>query len=155
MKRVAIVLVLTLCAVSSLFAVSAEDVSSESIATMLSEAGYNAWIDEEGDVTVTDQYGMEYWIMAYPEENRLWIQSGWTASDEITSKDAYSLVNESNRNLFFARCWYEPMSRTFYADYDLLYPSSGLDADFLASFLEEFFLAADIFTDYLIGEGAL
>ena len=155
MKRVAIVLVLMLCAVSSLFAVAAEDVSSENIATMLSEAGYNAWVDVEGDVTVTDQYGMEYWIMAYPEENRLWIQSGWTAADEITSRDAYNLVNESNRNLFFARCWYEPVSRTFYADYDFLYPSSGLDADFLASFLEEFFLAADIFTDYLIGEGAL
>ena len=155
MRRLLLVSALIAAAVSGLSAIPAEDVSSESIIALLSERGYDSYADQDGDAVVTDQYGMEYWIIAYPEEHRLWIQSGWLAADDISSRDAYSLVNESNRNLLFARCWYEPMARTFYCDYDLMYSDAGIDDDLLIALIEEFFSAADWYTDYLIGEGAM
>ena len=141
--------------ISPLAAMSGEEVNAENLTALLSDAGYESYIDEDGDTAFKDQYGMEYWIIAYPEENRIWIQSCWLASDDITSREAYGLVNESNRNLLFARCWYEPMVRTFYCDYDLMYPADGLDDDLLISMVNNFFLAADWYTDYLLGEGAI
>ena len=95
---------IALFAVSGLSAIPAENVSADSILSLLLERGYDAALDADGDVAVYDQYGMEYWIIAYPDENRIWIQSCWLAADGITSREAYSLVNESNRNLLFARC---------------------------------------------------
>ena len=47
------------------------------------------------------------------------------------------------------------MVRTFYCDYDLMYPADGLDDDLLISMVNNFFLAADWYTDYLLGEGAI
>ena len=155
MRRFLLIVSIALFAVLGLSAIPAENVNADSILSLLLERGYDAALDADGDVAVYDQYGMEYWIIAYPEENRIWIQSCWLASDDITSREAYGLVNESNRNLLFARCWYEPMVRTFYCDYDLMYPADGLDDDLLISMVNNFFLAADWYTDYLLGEGAI
>ena len=137
------------------FALSPEEITSENLVAILSDNGYTAYVDEDGDTAVEDQYGMVYYMISYPEENRLWIQAGWTASDEVRSNDANRMVNECNSSLFLIRCFYDSMYRTFYCDYDLYYPESGLDDGFLISIIEEFFSQADLYTDYLIGEGAL
>ena len=156
MKKI-IVFVFAFFALSSasLFAMSAADVSSDSIVALLADNGYAAYIDGEGDVAVEDQYGMEYWIIPYPYENRIWIQSGWGAADDVKSSDANRVVNECNNNLFLIRCSYSPMYRTFYCDYDFCYSDSGFDDSLLLSIIDDFFSQADIYTDYLIGEGMI
>ena len=78
-------LLLSMAAALSLPAMTAEEVTPENLAAALSAAGYEAYIDADGDAAVLDQYGMEYWIISYPEENRLWIQRGWAAADGISS----------------------------------------------------------------------
>ena len=148
-------LLLSMAAALSLPAMTAEEVTPENLAAALSAAGYEAYIDADGDAAVLDQYGMEYWIISYPEENRLWIQRGWAAADGISSSTAYSLMNESNRQMQLIRSFYEPMSRIFCCDYDLYYPASGLDDAFFVSIMEAFFAQAGFLTDYLIGEGAI
>lgn len=155
MKRLIVFLMLTITVLTPLLALDAEEITPENIAVLLTEAGIHAYVDEEDDVTVTDQYGINYWIVSYPEENRLWIQSGWTAADGVTTKDAAVLCNEANNVLIMLRCWYEPLLRTFYADYDLFYPEAGVDNELLIRIVEEFLIKADIYTDYLVGEGAI
>ena len=155
MKRNALIFILIFISASSLFALSKEEINSENIASLLLDAGFKAYVDDEGDVTVHDEYDMKYWIIHYPEENMLFIQSGWNAKDGIDSEKAYPLVNESNRTLFLIRCWYDPVSRAFYADYDFHYPKEGLNDALLIDILAIFFESSDEYTDYLIGENAI
>ncbi len=156
MKKILLSFIIVLVSVSaSLSAIPASDVSSESIAALLYGNGYSAYVDEDGDVTVEDQYGMDYWIIPYADENRIWIQSGWSAADDVKSSDANRIVNECNNNLFLIRCSYSSMYRTFYCDYDFCYSDSGFDDALLISIIDYFFSQADIYTDYLIGEGMI
>ena len=83
MKRNALIFILIFISASSLFALSKEEINSENIASLLLDAGFKAYVDDEGDVTVHDEYDMKYWIIHYPEENMLFIQSGWNAKDGI------------------------------------------------------------------------
>ena len=155
MRKIILLLVAAFSFISPLFAISSDDVSAESIVSLLSDNGFSSYIDEDGDVTVEDQYGMEYWIMLFPEEGRLWIQSGWGASADVKSADANRIVNECNNSLYLIRCSYDPMYRTFYCDYDFYYHESGIDDGLLVSIISIFFDQADVYTDYLIGEGAI
>lgn len=148
MKRLILALILLTVTIISTYSISPDE-----IAAMLPE--YGAYVDEDGDVSFNDQYGMEYWIATdYPEEGMLYIQSGWIAAPDVTSAKAYELVNESNRTMFLIRCYYEPLSRSFYADYLMPY-NENMDAALLSATVEDFLEECDIFTDYLIGEEAL
>ncbi len=151
MKKALIVISILLAAVSPLFALDAEDVTAENIASILKNAGLDAEVDEEGDVAITDQYDYLYWIIAYPEEKRLWIESGWPAYGDVSTSDAARIVNDANSNLIMLRAWYEPVPGTFYADYDFFY-SDILDEDLLVEVVEFFLTQADVYTDYLISE---
>ena len=155
MKKICIAIFLLFASLSSLLAIPSGEISSESLALLLSDNGCTAYVDEEGDVTVEDQYGMEYWIMHFPSERRIWIQSGWAAADGVRNADASRLVNECNNLLLLIRCFYSSMYRTFYCDYDLYYGEDGLDDALFVSIMQTFFEQADIYTDYLIGEDAI
>lgn len=156
MKKILLSFIIVLVSVSaSLSAIPASDVSSESIAALLDGNGYSAYVDEDGDVTVEDQYGMDYWIIPYADENRIYIQSGWIAADGVKSNDANRAVNECNSSFYLVRCFYEPMYGTFYCDYDFYYPEAGFDDALFMSIINIFFEQADIYTDYLIGEGMI
>ena len=135
---------------------AAEAVTSESLVSILQGAGYEAFVDEEGDASFYDQYEMLYWATPdYPEENSIYIQSGWSATENVTSDEAYKIANEGNRQVFTIRCFYEPLTRTFYTDYTLRYPETELDEEVFLRTVESFLSEADTYTDYLIGEGAL
>ena len=153
MRRIFIIMVLLLI-VSPLFALTVDEVTSENIVSLLSEAGYFAYVDEDGDVAFEDQYGMVYYIIHIPEEQRLWIQCSWYASDSIDSITAFWLMNECNSNLSIVRGWYVPIEHSFYWDYDLMYGDAGLDASLLVSVIDAFVFQSDILTDFLISEGA-
>ena len=157
MKRIITAILAMTAAVGSLFAMTADEVSPENIVALLQDNGYDAEIDEDGDAAFYDEYGMMYWIILdSSEKNSLLIQSGWSATDEITSRDAFRLANEGNRQMHTIRCYYEPLQRAFYADYTMLYSEeSGLDESTLLRVVEDFLEEADTYTDYLLGEGAM
>ena len=140
--------------VSPLFALTVGEITSESIVSLLSEAGYVSYVDEDGDVAFEDQYGMVYYIIHVPEDHRLWIQCSWYASDSIDSITAFRLMNECNSNLSIVRGWYEPMAHSFYWDYDLMYGEAGIEDALLVSVVDAFVQQSDILTDFLISEGA-
>ena len=75
MRRFLLIVSIALFAVLGLSAIPAENVNADSILSLLLERGYDAALDADGDVAVYDQYGMEYWIIAYPEEK---IGSGYS-----------------------------------------------------------------------------
>ncbi len=155
-RKTLIIITMAFLLLSPLAAMSGEEVNAENLTALLSDAGYESYIDEDGDTAFKDQYGMEYWIICgYPEENCLYIQSGWSASPETVSETAFKLANEGNRTMFTARCYYEPMERAFYADYTLRYSDAGIDDAALLSTVEAFLSDSDVFTDFLIGEGAM
>ncbi len=156
MKKIIFVSALLFLLLIPLAAMSVEDVNAENLEALFSNAGYETYIDEYGDPIITDQYGMEYWIlMDYVSDGMILIQSGWGATENVTSEKAYELMNESNRMMFTIRCYYEPAKRTFYADYALPISADGIDDDVLLRSMEDFLEESDVFTDYLIGEGAM
>lgn len=155
MKRLILIIFIVFLSLSSVSALPTADVNSENLVTILKEAGYKASIDQDGDVELLDQYDMRYWICSIPEEHRLYMQSGWNAAANISSEKAYALVNEGNRTQYLIRSWYEPLMRTFYSDYDFIYSENEFDEDLFLQMVEDFLYQADIYTDYLIGEGAL
>lgn len=148
------ILILAISACMTLGAI--DEVNSENIAGLLQAAGYDAYVDDDGDVAFYDEYDMLYWATpGYPDENSVYIQSGWVAASDIKSPDAFRLTNESNRQMFTIRCYYEPLTRTFYADYIIKYPETGLDEDLFIETISSFLAEADTYTSYLIGEGAI
>ena len=153
MRRITIIVLLLLLA-CPLFALSTDEITSENLVSLLSDAGYAAYVDEDGDVAFEDQYGFVYYMIHIPEDRRLWIQCSWYASDSIDSITAFRLMNECNANLAIVRGWYVPIDHTFFWDYDLLYGESGLDEGLLVSVIDAFIQQSDILTDFLISEGA-
>lgn len=153
MRKILTTIVL-LAASLPLLALSCDDISSENLVSLLEDAGYTARVDEEGDVEFEDSYGMVYYIVHVPSERRLWIQCGWYASDWVDSSSAFRLMNECNSSLTVVRGWYEPLSHSFFWDYDLLYSEAGLDDDLFIYAVASFVRQSDILTDFLISEGA-
>lgn len=154
-KCVLSILVILFMCLSQISAIAAEDVSAESLASLLSDAGYSSYVDEEGDVIFKDDYGLEYWVIAdYLEENKVFIQGAWLAEDNVTSNEANRLMNECNSKMYTIRSYYEPLSRAFFIDYALYYGEILEDTVFL-SVIADFLYESDIFTDYLIGEKAI
>lgn len=138
-----------------LSALSCEDVTAVNLVPILQEAGYDAVADASGDVEFLDQYDMSYWISIDPGECHLYFSSAWAAADGINSETACRLMNESNRQFFFIRAYYDPVYRVFCCDYDLLYSEDGLDETVFLDFVRKFLDQADIYTDYLMAEGAI
>ena len=155
MRKVILMLLSFFLLPAALSALDADDVTSVNLVTLLSDAGYAASVDEDGDVEVQDQYGMSYYIIIYPDECRLWIQGGWYASGRMDSITAFRLMNECNSNMVMIRGFYEPMAHTFYCDYDMYYSEIGLDDALFIDVVEAFFAQADWFTDYLLSENAI
>lgn len=120
----------------------------------MQNAGYEAKVDQDGDVEFQDQYEMYYWITCSPAEGRLYIQSGWPAAIEVSSEKAYRIVNDSNSRFYLIRTFYDSAYRIFYCDYDFFYPDNFDEALFL-KVVEKFLSFSDVFTDYLIGEDVI
>lgn len=139
-----------------LSAIEHEAISPEDIAELLSKAGYEAYVDQDGDAAFFDEYGMEYWIfLDSPDADQLMIQSAWAAAAGITADEANRIANESNRMVFTIRCYFEPLYRTFFADYTLPFSERGLDDEAFIKAIGSFVYESDLYTDYLIAEGAL
>ena len=153
MKKIFCVLILLMVSLS-LSAVPSGEVTPEYLAKVMQNAGYEANVDQDGDVEFQDQYEMYYWITCSPAENRLYIQSGWPATDGISSEKAYKIVNDANIRYYLIRSFYDSAYRTFYCDYDFFYADDFDEGLFLRA-IEEFLYYSDIFTDALIGEGAI
>ena len=131
-------------------------ISPEGIVDLLSTAGYEAYVDQDGDAVFFDEYGMEYWIfLDYPDADQLMIQSAWAASAGVTIDDANRIANESNRMVFTIRCYFEPLYRTFFADYTLPFSERGLDDEAFIKAIDSFVYESDLYTDHLLAEGAL
>ena len=131
-------------------------ISPEGIVDLLSTAGYEAYVDQDGDAAFFDEYGMEYWIfLGYPDADQLMIQSAWAASAGVTTDEANRIVNESNRMVFTIRCCFEPLYRTFFADYTLPFSERGLDDEAFIKAIDSFVYESDLYTDHLLAEGAL
>lgn len=131
-------------------------ISPEGIVDLLSTAGYEAYVDQDGDAAFFDEYGMEYWIfLGYPDADQLMIQSAWAASAGVTTDEANRIVNESNRMVFTIRCYFEPLYRTFFADYTLPFSERGLDDEAFIKAIDSFVYESDLYTDHLLAEGAL
>ncbi len=131
-------------------------ISPEGIVELLSKAGYEAYVDQDGDAVFFDEYGMEYWIfLDYPDANQLMIQSAWAASAGVTTDEANRIANESNRMVFTIRCYFEPLYRTFFADYTLPFSERGLDDEAFIKAIDSFVYESDLYTDHLLAEGAL
>ena len=131
-------------------------ISPEGIVELLSKAGYEAYVDQDGDAAFFDEYGMEYWIfLDYPDADQLMIQSAWAASAGVTTDEANRIVNESNRMVFTIRCYFEPLYRTFFADYTLPFSERGLDDEAFIKAIDSFVYESDLYTDHLLAEGAL
>ncbi|HIS13047.1 MAG TPA: hypothetical protein IAA76_00490 [Candidatus Ornithospirochaeta stercorigallinarum] len=150
MKKIVCVLILLTVSLS-LFSASNEGVTPEYLVEVMQNAGYEAKVDQDGDVEFLDQYEMYYWITCSPAEGRLYIQSGWPAAIGVSSEKAYKIVNESNSRFYLIRTFYDSAYRTFYCDYDFYYPDIFDEALFL-KVIENFLSFSDVFTDYLIGE---
>ncbi len=131
-------------------------ISPEGIVDLLSTAGYEAYVDQDGDAAFFDEYGMEYWIfLGYPDADQLMIQSAWAASAGVTTDEANRIANESNRMVFTIRCYFEPLYRTFFADYTLPFSERGLDDEAFIKAIDSFVYESDLYTDHLLAEGAL
>ena len=131
-------------------------ISPEGIVELLSKAGYEAYVDQDGDAVFFDEYGMEYWIfLDYPDADQLMIQSAWAASAGVTTDEANRIANESNRMVFTIRCYFEPLYRTFFADYTLPFSERGLDDEAFIKAIDSFVYESDLYTDHLLAEGAL
>lgn len=131
-------------------------ISPEGIVELLSKAGYEAYVDQDGDAVFFDEYGMEYWIfLDYPDANQLMIQSAWAAAAGIATDEANRIANESNRMVFTIRCYFEPLYRTFFADYTLPFSERGLDDEAFIKAIDSFVYESDLYTDHLLAEGAL
>ena len=131
-------------------------ISPEGIVELLSKAGYEAYVDQDGDAAFFDEYGMEYWIfLDYPDADQLMIQSAWAAAAGIATDEANRIANESNRMVFTIRCYFEPLYRTFFADYTLPFSEQGLDDEAFIKAIDSFVYESDLYTDHLLAEGAL
>lgn len=153
MKKIVCVLILLTVSLS-LFSASNGIVTPEYLAEVMQNAGYEAKVDQDGDVEFLDQYEMYYWITCSPTEGRLYIQSGWPAAIGVSSEKAYKIVNDSNSRFYLIRTFYDSAYRTFYCDYDFYYPDIFDEALFL-KVIGNFLSFSDVFTDYLIGEEAI
>ena len=108
------------------------------------------------DAVFFDEYGMEYWIfLDYPDADQLMIQSAWAASAGVTTDEANRIANESNRMVFTIRCYFEPLYKTFFADYTLPFSERGLDDEAFIKAIDSFVYESDLYTDHLLAEGAL
>ena len=131
-------------------------ISPEGIVELLSKAGYEAYVDQDGDAAFFDEYGMEYWIfLDYPDADQLMIQSAWAAAAGIATDAANRIANESNRMVFTIRCYFEPLYKTFFADYTLPFSEQGLDDEAFIKAIDSFVYESDLYTDHLLAEGAL
>ena len=131
-------------------------ISPEGIVELLSKAGYEAYVDQDGDAAFFDEYGMEYWIfLDYPDADQLMIQSAWAAAAGIATDEANRIANESNRMVFTIRCYFEPLYKTFFADYTLPFSEQGLDDEAFIKAIDSFVYESDLYTDHLLAEGAL
>ena len=137
-------------------AMAYESITAENLSSMLSSAGIVSYTDEDGDAVFQDGYGMEYWIILdFPEKDYMMIQSAWSAADGVSPDTAVRLTNECNRMMSIIRCWYEPVARIFYADYVFPYTESGIDDNAFLMIIRDFMDESDVYTDYLIAEGAM
>lgn len=123
MKKIVCFLLLLTVSLS-LFSTSNEGVTPEYLVEVMQNAGYEAKVDQDGDVEFQDQYEMYYWITCSPAEGRLYIQSGWPAAIEVSSEKAYRIVNDSNSRFYLIRTFYDSAYRIFYCDYDFFYPDN-------------------------------
>ena len=153
MKKIVCFLILLTVSLS-LFSASNGIVTPEYLAEVMQNAGYEAKVDQDGDVEFLDQYEMYYWITCSPAEGRLYIQSGWPAALGVSSEKAYKIVNDSNSRFYLIRTFYDSAYRTFYCDYDFYYPDIFDEVLFL-KVIGNFLSFSDVFTDYLIGEEAI
>ena len=124
MKKIVCFLILLTVSLS-LFSASNGIVTPEYLAEVMQNAGYEAKVDQDGDVEFLDQYEMYYWITCSPSEGRLYIQSGWPAALGVSSEKAYKIVNDSNSRFYLIRTFYDSAYRTFYCDYDFYYPNTN------------------------------
>lgn len=155
-RRIFLIIALLALLLLPASAMAYESITAENLSSLLSSAGIVSYIDEDGDAVFQDGYGMEYWIILdFPEKDYMMIQSAWSAADGVSPDMAARMINECNRLMSIIRCWYEPVSRTFYADYVFPYKESGIDDDAFLMIIRDFMDESDVYTDYLIAEGAM
>lgn len=155
-RRIFLIIALLALLLLPASAMAYESITAENLSSLLSSAGIVSYVDEDGDAVFQDGYGMEYWIILdFPEKDYMIIQSAWSAADGVLPDTAVRLTNECNRMMSIIRCWYEPVARIFYADYVFPYTESGIDDEAFLMIIRDFMDESDVYTDYLIAEGAM
>ena len=155
-RRIFLIIAALLLLLLPASAMDYESITAENLSSLLSGAGIVSYTDEEGDAAFQDEYGMEYWIILdFPEKGYMMIQSAWSAADGVSADMAVRMINECNRVMSIIRCWYEPIARAFYADYVFPYTEAGFDDDAFLMIIRDFMDESDVYTDYLIAEGAM
>ena len=151
-RRILLVAALIVLAAMPLLALPAEDVNAENLVSILTGNGYEAWIDDDGDVMFRDQYDLKYWIIIDPSSHRMLLQSGWSGGD-LTNQRAVQMMNECNNEFIMLRCYHRTFSGGLIIEYCFQYSDAGLDEKAFILAVEGFLDEADTFTDYLIAEG--
>lgn len=154
-KKILLISTILIIALAPLFALDADEITSEALASLLTSAGYSATVDDYGDVGFMDSWGIYYWVLHFPAEREIVFQSAWAASENLGAGRAWQKANEANGSFSLIRAWYEPFANAFYVDYELLYPESGLDEALFLRAVSEFVNAAAAFSANLESEGAL
>ena len=85
--------------------ISKKDVSAELLASMIEEAGYEAEVDEEGDISILNT-GFHTRIEVYVDSATLRFRAAITLNTYATNQDVEALVAEMNKRMLLPKFVY-------------------------------------------------